>query len=80
MRSEIETLFEIMVLVFPQDLAPKLYEPGKNFDFLIQEIMKSAAPLPTLHSYLLVKPLIPNEQMIWDYKYIPEESSSGILK
>lgn len=69
-----------MVLVFPQELEPKLYEPGKNFDSLIQCVMKCAAPKPRLHSYLLDKPLIPNELMIWDYKHIPEESKSGVLK
>ncbi|CAD8160547.1 unnamed protein product [Paramecium pentaurelia] len=79
-RSEIEKLFQMMVLVFPVDLQPKLYEPGKNFDFLIQEVMKAASPPPFLNHYLKDTPIIPNEQMIWDYKHIPEESKSGVLK
>lgn len=50
-----------MILVFPTELPPKLYEPGKNFDSLIQEVMKAAAPHPYLHNYLIETPLIPNE-------------------
>lgn len=42
--------------------------------------MKAATPSPYLNNYLKDTPLIPNEQMIWDYKHIPEESKSGVLK
>lgn len=60
-RPELEKLFEIMTLSFPLELAPQLYAPGKNFDSLILEVIRSSCTVPRSQSVLIDKPLIPNE-------------------
>jgi hypothetical protein len=54
--------------------------PGLGFNNQLIEVLKEACPEPVVENPLLFTPLVPNEEMVWDYKRIPEESSLGVLK
>jgi hypothetical protein len=51
-----------------------------DFAILLKESLGVFCSEPVSESPLLTTPIIPADDLIWDYKRIPEESSYGFLK